>query len=386
MIEKLKYYPVNWIDGMKINKGHFTDIQNFVSDSVRDSTGIHISPITYGLLPASDAIKINMSIDQHKLLKVVLEKCQAITPNGSRIDIVSYDTGFSEWAPVNSEVGYAIKDDEEVNLLVCISVNHFSRIPFGEPDPDENPPRYPYTQPKYSLDLVQEGELRDGLGFGTGSLTVGRIKVSGGECFMDHDYIPPCISVSSHPKLKKLYAEIDRFYSQVELFASQIKQKIRVKKQNNLLSLMVDDMAEKAIFYLGSEINRYRWSVAYAPPLSMFSSVIGLGRILKNCIETYTGCGKEELLNYITEWCNISQGDFESTFFEILNAEYHHHQISSVVLKIDRFTKMIEEMFSILNQLDYIGKKRDGSIFISENPGDRDALIHSKRSQSFLAD
>jgi hypothetical protein len=118
----------------------------------------------------------------------------------------------------------------------------------------------------------------------------------------------------------------------------------------------------------------------------MLSSVIALGRIIKNCIETYTGSGKEELLNYLTEWCNISQGDFESIFSEVLNAEYNHNQIGSAILKIDRFIKTVEEMFSILNQLDYIGKKRDGSIFISENPGNRDAIVHSKRSQSFLAD
>jgi hypothetical protein len=279
-----------------------------------------------------------------------------------------------------------INDEEDINLMVCVSVNHFNRIPFGEPDPDENPPRYPYTQPKYSLELIPESELRGGLGFGAEYLTVGRIKASAGVCTMDDDYIPPCLSVSSHPKLKKLYVEIDRFYSQIELFASQIKQKIRAKKQNNLLSLIVDDLADKALWYLGSEINRYRWSAPYASPMYMLSSVIALGRIIKNCIETYTGSGKEELLNYLTEWCNISQGDFESIFSEVLNAEYNHNQIGSAILKIDRFIKTVEEMFSILNQLDYIGKKRDGSIFISENPGNRDAIVHSKRSQSFLAD
>ncbi|SMO72665.1 Type VI secretion, VC_A0110, EvfL, ImpJ, VasE [Chryseobacterium rhizoplanae] len=386
MIEKLKYFPVHWIDGMKINKGHFTDIQNFISDSVRDSIGVHTSPVDYGLLPVNDAVKVSTSVDQHKLLKVVLEECQAITPNGSRIDISTHDTGFSEYALLSPDSNYVIKDEEDINLMVCISVNHFNRVPFGELDPDENPPRYPYTKPKYSLELIAESELRNTLGFRSGYLMVARIIISAGECTIDEDYIPPCVSVSSHTKLKKLYVEIDRFYCQVELFASQIKQKIRAKKQNNLLSLLVDDIAEKVVCYLGSEINRYRWSAPYSPPVYMLSSVITLGRILKNCLETYTGCGKEELLNYLTEWCNISQGDFESIFSEVLNAEYNHNQIGSVVLKIERFIKTAEEIFSILNQLDYIGKKRDGSIFISENQNDRDAIIHSKRSHSFLAD
>lgn len=386
MLEKLKHFPVHWMDGMKINKSHFTDVQNFISDSVRDSTGAHRTPVSYGLLAVDDAVKVSLSVDQHKLLKVVLEECQAITPNGSRIDISTCDGGFSESVHLCPEARYAIKDDEAINLMVCVAVNPFQRIPYGEPDPDENPPRYPYTRPAYSLDLIPESELRSCLGFGSGYLTVARIMVNGGECTMDPDYIPSCTSVSSHFKLKELYREIDRFYSQIELYATRIKQKIRLKKQNNLLSLMVDDMADKVLSYLGSEINRYRWTALYAPPVYMLSSVIGFGRILKNCIETYTGCGKEELLNYLTEWYTISQGDFESLFSEMLNAEYNHHQTGICIIKVTRFMKTIEEIFSILHQLDYIGKKRDGSIFISENPGDREAVFQSKRTSSFLAD
>ena len=86
MIEKLNHFPVNWIDGMKINKTHFTEVQNFVSDSVRDAVGVHTSMIGYGLLPVKDPVKINLIIDNHKLLRIKVEECHAITPNGSRIE------------------------------------------------------------------------------------------------------------------------------------------------------------------------------------------------------------------------------------------------------------------------------------------------------------
>ncbi|WP_426478063.1 hypothetical protein ACP3T3_00850 [Chryseobacterium sp. CBSDS_008] len=385
MIEKLKHYPIHWIDGMKINKNHFIGIQNYISDAVRDSVGIHTYPVNYGLLPG-DAVRIRMAVDQHRLLKVAIEECQAITPNGSRIDIGGDDAGLSEDMLLHHDASYEIRDDEDMRLMVCVAVSLFNRVPFGEPDPDENPPRYPYAKSGYSLKLIPESELKNTMGFGAGYLTVARIVVSGGECTMDMDYIPPCISVSGHTKLRDLYIEIDRFYSQLELYASQIKQKIRAKKQTHLLSLMVDDMADKTLGYLGSEINAYRWSAPYAPPTRMFSSVIALGRVLKNCIETYTGSGKEELLNYLTEWCNVSQGDFESIFSDALNADYNHNEIDRIVVKTERLIKTTEEMFSILNQLDYIGKKRDGSIFVSEKPGDRDAVHQAKRNHSFLAE
>ena len=57
-----------------------------------------------------------------------------------------------------------------------------------------------------------------------------------------------------------------------------------------------------------------------------------------------------------------------------------------VIKKIIVFMKTLEELFSILNRLDYIGKKRDGSIFVSENTDEREAVVHAKRSRTFLAD
>ena len=87
MTETLHYFPVHWIDGMKINKGHFLSVQDSVSDMLRDGIGIHLSMQNYGLLPVEDSLKLSLSIDNHKLLRVRVEECQAVTPNGSRISI-----------------------------------------------------------------------------------------------------------------------------------------------------------------------------------------------------------------------------------------------------------------------------------------------------------
>lgn len=67
--------------------------------------------------------------------------------------------------------------NENAVLLACISVNHFKRTPYGEPDPEENPPRYPYTHPEYSLNLIPEDELKNTIGFGANYLTIGKILV-----------------------------------------------------------------------------------------------------------------------------------------------------------------------------------------------------------------
>ncbi|WP_273084512.1 hypothetical protein [Capnocytophaga gingivalis] len=36
----LTHYPVNWIDGMKLSSSHFTAVQDFVTDSVRDAIAL----------------------------------------------------------------------------------------------------------------------------------------------------------------------------------------------------------------------------------------------------------------------------------------------------------------------------------------------------------
>ena len=279
-----------------------------------------------------------------------------------------------------------LKENENAVLLACISVNHFKRTPYGEPDPEENPPRYPYTHPEYSLNLIPEDELKNTIGFGANYLTIGKILVSAGESKIDDNYIPPSVSVSSHQKLQDLYTEIDRFYGQIELYAVQIAQKIHAKKQSNDLAVMMEMMSDKTLNYLGMEINRLRWMSPHTPPANMLLSVVALARVLKNFIDARSGAGKEELLNYFAEWCNVSQGDFEVIFSETINTDYNHNQIDRVISKITRFMKTLEDLFSILSRLDYIGKKRDGSIFVSENTDEREAVIHAKRSRTFLAD
>lgn len=386
MIENLSNLPINWIDGMKINKTHFRDMQGFISESTRDAIGIYTSIINYGLLPAQDPVKFSFIIDNHKLLRIKAEECHAITPNGSRIEINNQILEDLSLTISSSEEIEGLQESKNVALFVCISVNPFKRIPCGEIDFEENPPRHPYTHPQYSLSIVPESRLKEKVNLGANYITIGRIFVNSGEFKIDENYIPPCVSVSSHKKLQEFHAEIDYFYGQIELYATQIAQKIFIKKQTNALAIMIEQMMDKTLNYLGLEINKFRWISPFAPPVQMLVSVTALARIVKNFIELCSGIGKEELLNYFVEWCNISQRDFENIFSEVINANYNHSQIDIIIVKIKRFMKTLTELYSALSRLDYIGKRRDGRVFISESNNDQDAIIYTKRSRTFLAD
>ena len=55
------------------------------------------------------------------------------------------------------------------------------------------------------------------------------------------------------------------------------------------------------------------------------------------------------------------------------------------MVKVERFMKTLEDLLAILNRLDFIGKKRDGSIFVSEITNEKSSL-QPERSKTFLAD
>jgi hypothetical protein len=119
----------------------------------------------------------------------------------------------------------------------------------------------------------------------------------------------------------------------------------------------------------------------------MFDKVISLARIMKNYIDSKSGAGKEELLNYIAEWCGVTQGDLELVFTDLVNVGYNHTQIDKTVKKTFHFMRIIDELFSTLNHLDYIGKRKDNGIFVKERLElENLALDNSKRSRTFLDD
>src|SRR5690348_15442165 len=103
MSEKLKHFPVNWIDGMKINKSHFLAMQHHGEEMVKEAISAQLTPFNYGLLPMAgnkSSIQMKLVVDAHQLLKVKVHECRAITPNGSRIEIdQAIDNALDESLP-----------------------------------------------------------------------------------------------------------------------------------------------------------------------------------------------------------------------------------------------------------------------------------------------
>lgn len=386
MHEPLKYHHVNWVDGMKINKNQFIALENASKDLTRDAISVGLNEHNYGLLPAfpgtGDSLNVVLTVDNQKSLRIRLFQCRAVTPGGARIEILGDSSELHGFSVPIPEVSFDIATGSTgATLYIVLAVNLFGRVPVGNADPSEEPPRYPSVIPQYKVHLVAEDQVSLNE-LGAGFLFLGKVRITDGTPMLVEEYIPPCVSVRSFPALIKAHAEFDKMLSQLELDLLKILKKINEKEQTNVLSRTVAHLSENMLYFVSTVILDFRWKVIDQPPIFMIEYIARLGRLIKNMIDSNSGEAKEEMLNYFTDWCNLKQGEFEKYLHETVNFSYHHADISASLMQMMRFTEVISTLFSKLSILEYIGKKKETNIFVKEQTTPQP----SQSKKSFLAD
>jgi len=386
------YLPVNWIDGMKINKSHFLAQDNALVYQLAQATGSMLNEYNYGVLPASQGgagLRLFLSTDNQQKVQVRIQECRAITAGGYYIQF-SEDTavqGNNLLTPVvSSPVPFKELKGKSSAFYVVLTINPYQRVPYGVANPAEAPPRIPHTFPFFAVDLVPVADVvRNKLG--NFQLPIGKIKVEEQRVLLDDDYIPPSSSTSSHPDLLEIHAGLEQFYSKLETYSLQIIQKILQKKQQNELADAIHRICENLTVFTATEYSNFRLSYLYQPPVFMITAVTGMARLIKNTMDYYAGTSKDELISYCTEWCGVSQGELETAITTVCNYQYNHLDINDALDKVLRFTQIISSLFASLARLEYIGKKKESGIFVKEQvliPQNEAAPV--KKRRSFLAD
>jgi hypothetical protein len=380
MNELLKYHHVNWVDGMKINKNHFISIENAAMDRIKDAIACGLNDNNYGLLPSlndkGNPLKIVLTIDNQKTLRLKIFECRAITPGGARIEISDNGSDSPGFAVPFPETTFEIAGNGNESIVyVAIAVDPFSRVPFGNANPSEEPPRYPFVTPAYRVHIIPEEQLTN-KEMGPSFLLIGKIKIADQKPELIKEYIPPCTTVQSFNMLLKAHAEFDKFFGQLEIDLLKILNKINEKEQSNVLARVVANLSHNMLYFSSTGILDFRWKIIDQPPLFMFEYIARLARLIKNTIDSNSGEAKEELLNYFTDWCNLKQGEFEKTLISTVNFQYDHSNSYHTLLLMMKFTDVIATLFNKLSVLEYIGKKKDTNIFVKEQTG----------KKSFLAD
>ena len=370
MRDNLKHYPVNWINGMKINKDHFVAQDDAWKDSLNDTAALHLSAIRYGILPPSisgeNTYNVKTALDNQNTIRVSVLSCNAITSGGVRIILPSIPaSSIAEIDGVPATSFEFTSSIAESYWWIVLTINPFKKKPAGSPDLDDSPSRYPYVVPTYTVQVVSDSQSSQFLNHPY-ALVIGKILHSGNDVKVDPDYIPPCFSISAHPDLISLFSEIDRFHGDLEIRCSLIVQRILKKNQQNEISELVMFLCDRVVLYLGQTITNMRWLMIHESPASLFASIASLARVMKNSIDLRIGSGKEEMMNYLTEWCELKQGELESLLTSLADLRYDNNDINKNIDKVVLFVKVTSKLFETLSKLDFIGKRRDTGIFVKE--------------------
>ena len=378
-------HRVNWVDGMKINKSHFIEFENSLIELINNSEQKNISPISYGLLPDlsrnDNSLDISVSIDGQETIEVVLNKCKAITLGGKQIEITENSKSLLEESGNLLKQQYNIIEGEK-SWFIILKVNPFGRVPIGDADPEEEPSRHPFVESEYKIDIIPDNEVSK-QEIGLFHIKLGKIVLIDGQPSIDEGFIPACRSIQSHPDLKFAYQELSAFLNQMEAFSLHIIQKIHQKKQTNDLAKITLYLSGQVVHYLNGCISDFRIKDKYEPPFAMITKLMSLARVIKSSLDLFVGTGKEDFLNYLTDWCDLNQGAFENVLIETIEIEYNHTDVSVSLNKVSQFTKLMLSLFKKLNELDYIGQKSDSNIFVKEEKVED---IEPKGRRSFLHD
>ena len=388
MRDNRKYFPINWIDGMKINKSHFVEQDNAWTDALQQTASLHLSPVKYGILPPSvngdDTLNVKISFDNQNTLRVSILSCKAITSGGVSINLPSPVTVLpSDSGNILTATFPLSSANNEAITWIFLFVHPFEKQPAGSPDIIENPPRFPIVLPTYTIQLITESEYRQ-YAQHPYAIPVGKVFVNGNDIKVDEEYIPPCISLNANNDLISLHSELDKYLADLELYCSQIVQKIFKKDQKNEISELVMFLCDRVILHLSQAITNMRFSVLYEPPVSMFAGISALARVMKNTIDMRIGSGKDELMNYLAEWCELNQGELEGMLESLANIGFIQNDVNRNIKKIVAFVKVTLRLFQTLSELEFIGKRKKGPVtFVNEESNNRN-VSPAKEKRRFL--
>lgn len=365
MENKSEYLPVNWMQGMNVSSSHFVATENYLLERMLRNTSVLQSPFLYGLLPEekgepSMRLRINGK-GSHALL--VLDAYRGMTPGGYMLLLNDGNERVSCPCETEGEV-------PEAGWDVVLSVSPYDRNPSGEPNLQETPPRYPFVEPSYRLNMV--ARLKKEVNrYGPFDVVVGLLRKKESAFVLDANYIPSSMTMSSHPDLRGYVNSLSEKIATIQNSVRLVIEKAMGQSDRSSVMDSVLLLSKELMRSLGSLYFRWRNCAYTLSPYqaveiltSLANSVmVGLGFLPKR--------EKEEMLKYFYEWNGISPSSFEHMMEEAVDKPYNHNRIRSSMLVVDGVIRTLEELFVNLSHLDYIGQHKESIVIsVSERHSD----------------
>lgn len=380
-MQPLKYKAVNWQDGMKISKDHLIQQESFLVENIRDASASFINSLNYGLLNPLNAggksLNLKIAVDPAKIIKAHLLECHAFNSCGERIEITE--------GKLTADFDYS--DSKEKSFYVTVSMNLFARVATGVPSASEEPARLPFCEPSYRLDILPESQIS--LNNNT-LLIIGKLQTSDGRLRVIEDFIPPSAAVKNFSPLSEKYYSLGNQLGEIANLNLSIVQKIHAKSQTTSLIKSFMILSEKISDFLAGNLPRFMGIISDMPPVYLIETFTHFAYLIRFTLERMPPKDKEELLTYFSEWTDMNISQINEKIAAMIRNEYKHDDIQQSLLRAEDFMAMMHTIFTKLNSLDFIGKKKGGGAFVTELPADQVKQEikpqDQKKGWSFLAD
>lgn len=365
---------------MELSAGQFVQSENFFLSAIAQGAMLNLTRYNYGLLPSRsghklyNGIRISEHITGH--IEVQLYNCTAITASGFRIDFDADEAGaplIKNYSPAEDK---NIRNRDIRHWDVILAVNPFECVPSGEPDPDEQPPRHPHSESRYTLYVMPAGDINT-MEFGQHYLTIGRVRKDGDRYVVDTNYIPPCTGMSSHPELTDYFGSFESLFNGIEKSSKEIVKKIHDRANKADLAVNINTLCGDILRYIAGIYFDFRNKGRVAPPIETVNFVSSFAHTCYVSLTMLDTRHKEEMLKYFHEWTDVSPGSFEEMLAQSLEMMYEHDDIRAMMVRCENFMRTFSDLWERLSRLEYIGQRKE-NIVISERGPERETATPNR--------
>ncbi len=377
-----KYLPINWVNGLKLTSDHFFASQNAVTETINREAGRVLTSYDYGLGEDIEGVGSNLEFDISgdtlSSVCVRLKCCNAITRGG--LPIIYHEGMYGDAVP-SAVITDSGMSNEDSDYVVLLSVDPYTPVLVGAPDPDEVPLHHPYVLPSIKIHIMPKNQVNKSF-YDYNFLIIAEIMKRGNSYSVNYDYIPPVQRCGYHDGIKT-------FITQLSRIMRSINENVRTIYNRNISDRRRDTLADNTfklcdafstffcskIFYI-EQIAKEQAPIFLIQAINEFTNEINYA--LLRMPETE----RESLLQYYYEWTNVTPSEFLTRVEEVINIVYDHTEINRTLSKIGTFMTLVSRMFQKMSELEYIGLVRENIVVVDETNEEKTSA--KKRSWSFM--
>lgn len=353
---------INWINGMKLGKAHFLELQSAVWHSLSQCRSLGLSNYAYGIIKdvEIDSFNIDVHVQQPNIIEIEIKSLLGVTSNGNLISIENSDQLKNVFQLDQLE----LKDDN-AKYYAIITSDLTNPQPYGTPDNDEIPVRLPYLKPRYSIDLISENQLANA-SKPSHVFPLAAFLIQRGRIKRIDEFIPPNVRLSDSDDTSSFTDSYVDFLFKLEECCVETIAKARNKERVTNLYKNAVYICERLLPQIESTLLHIKLNKDSLQLISLLESSNTLSRNIHNSLQIIDPKEREEFIQYIAEQTSLSPGEYLQVLNRIFQAQYDHWNMSDTLTLLSGFCKINLQLFTKIKESEYVGKKKDAGIIIDE--------------------